>query len=173
MDLFTEQLDKDLHDRSSFDCGVIELNNFLKLHANQNQSKNLSKTYVAVLPHKTKSLKPILGYYTLSSGQVNCEQLPENIKIKLPKHPVPVARIGRLAVDKDYKKQGIGSFLLHDAFSSILGIAKKIGTFAVVVDAKNDKAKAFYKKYGFLGLQESALTLFLPIKTIQSASKQQ
>src|SRR3990167_11185480 len=164
MDLIIEQLNTTLHDRKSFDCGVDELNIFLKQHANQNQSKNISKTYVAVVAVSADDHKKIYGYYTLSAGHIECGQLPEIVKAKLPKYPIPIARIGKLAVDKNYKGQGIGGFLLYDAFSNILDVSQKIGTYAVVVDAKDDEAKAFYKKYEFLELQESALTLFLPIE---------
>ncbi|EKD74400.1 MAG: GCN5-related N-acetyltransferase [uncultured bacterium] len=169
MDLIIEQLNTTLHDRKSFDCGVDELNLFLKQHANQNQSKNMSKTYVAVVAISADDHKKIYGYYTLSAGHLECEQLPESVKAKLPKYPIPIARIGRLAVDKDYKGQGIGGFLLHDALTNVLSIADKIGVFAVVVDAKNDDAKSFYGNYGFTELQDSELTLFLPINTIKSA----
>ncbi|EKD73849.1 MAG: GCN5-related N-acetyltransferase, partial [uncultured bacterium] len=137
MDLIIEQLDTTLHDRKSFDCGVDELNIFLKQHANQNQSKNMSKTYVAVVAVSADDHKKIYGYYTLSAGHIECGQLPEIVKAKLPKYPIPIARIGRLAVDKDYKGQGIGGFLLYDAFTNVLSIADKMGVFAVVVDAKN------------------------------------
>src|SRR3990167_1771582 len=169
MDLIIEQLNTTLHDRKSFDCGVDELNLFLKQHANQNQSKNMSKTYVAVVAISADDHKKIYGYYTLSAGHLECEQLPESVKAKLPKYPIPIARIGRLAVDKDYKGQGIGGFLLHDALTNVLSIADKIGVFAVVVDAKNDDAKAFYKNYGFTELQDSGLSLFLLVSTIKSA----
>lgn len=169
MDLIIEQLNTTLHDRKSFDCGVNELNIFLKQHANQNQSKNMSKTYVAVVAVSADDHKKIYGYYTLSAGHIECDQLPENVKAKLPKYPIPIARIGRLAVDKDYKGQGIGGFLLHDAFVNVLSIADKMGVFAVVVDAKNNDAKSFYGNYGFTELQDSELTLFLPINTIKSA----
>jgi GNAT superfamily N-acetyltransferase len=171
LDLITEQLNTTLHDRNSFDCGVNELNAFLKQHANQNQSKNISTTYVAVVAVSADDRKKIYGYYTLSAGHIQCDQLPENIKSKLPKYPIPIARIGRLAVDNDHKGQGIGGFLLYDAFTNVLSIANKMGVYAVVVDAKNDDAKAFYKKYGFNEFQDSALTLFLPIDTIKSASE--
>lgn len=171
MDLITEQLNAALHDRNSFDCGVNELNTFLKQHANQNQLKNMSKTYVAVVAISADDPKKIYGYYTLAAGHVQCEQLSENIKAKLPKYPIPIARIGRLAVDKDYKGQGIGGFLLHDAFTNVLNIADKMGVFAVVVDAKNEDAKAFYKNYGFTELQDSGLTLFLLVSTIKSAEQ--
>jgi len=169
MNLIIEQLNTSLHDRKYFDCGVDELNNFLKQHVNQNQSKNISKTYVAIVAVSADDHKKIYGYYTLSAGHIECDQLPEIVKTKLPKYPIPIARIGRLAVDKDYKGQGIGGFLLHDVFTNVLSIADKMGVFAVIVDAKNNDAKSFYANYGFTELQDSELTLFLPITTIKSA----
>jgi GNAT superfamily N-acetyltransferase len=171
MDYITEQLNTSLHDRKAFDCGVSELNTFLQQHSNQNQLKNVSKTYVAVVAVSSDDVKKIYGYYTLSAGQVLFDQLPESHKLKLPKYPIPVARIGRLAIDKNYQGQGIGGFLLHDAFSKVLDIAEKMGVFAVVVDAKNESAKAFYENYGFTELQDSGLTLFLSVNVIKSAAK--
>jgi GNAT superfamily N-acetyltransferase len=125
---------------------------------------------VAVVAVSTDNPKKIVGYYTLSAGHVQCEQLPPALKSKIPQYPVPIARIGRLAVDQEYKGQGIGAFLLHDACSNALRVAEKMGVFAVVVDAKNEEAKAFYSHYGFSPLENSALTLILPIKTIQSVA---
>lgn len=169
MDLIIEQLNTSLHDRKSFDCGVAELNIFLKQHANQNQSKNISKTYVAGVAVSADDHKKIYGYYTLSAGHIECDQFPKIVKAKLPKYPISIARIGRLAVDKDYKGQGIGGFLLHDAFTNVLNISDKMGIFAVIVDAKNHDAKSFYRNYGFTDLQDSELILFLLISTIKSA----
>jgi GNAT superfamily N-acetyltransferase len=169
MDLIAEKLNVNSHDRNSFDCGVIELNSFLKQHANQNQSKNISTAYVAVVAVSSANPKKIYGYYTLSAGHVQSDQLPDKIKSKLPKYPIPVARIGRLAVDQNYKKQGIGGFLLHDAFMNVLSIADKMGIFAVMVDAKNNDAKIFYEKYGFSKLQDSNLTLFISVDTVKFA----
>ena len=169
--LTAEPLNTTLHDRNAFDCGIEELNAFLKQHANQNQSKHISKTYVAVVAISADDRKKIYGYYTLSAGHIQCDQLPDAIKSTLPRYPIPIARIGRLAVDKDYQGQGIGGFLLHNAFNNILNIADKMGVYAIVVDAKNNAAKSFYKNYGFTELQNATLTLFLPTSTIKSAIK--
>ena len=141
MNFTIEVLNKNLHDRDSFDCGIDELNNFLKLHANQNQQKNISKSYVAVPQDNINHPKTIAGYYTLSSGHITLSQLSETIQRSLPKHPVPIARIGRLAVHKTHHRQGVGGYLLHNALTNILNISQKIGIYAVVVDAKNNIAK--------------------------------
>ena len=168
MNLIIEELNKNTHNRQLFDCGVEPLNTFLKLHANQNQQKNISKTFVAVLSQDNQNPKTIISYYTLSSGQLLLDQLPAAMQTTLPKHPVPIARIARLAVDKNHHGQGVGSYLLYHALNTILDISKKIGIYAVVVDAKDNTAKSFYKKYGFAALHESELTLFLPMTTLKS-----
>ena len=170
MDLIIERLDKSKHNRNEFDCGKEELHTFIKLHANNNQKLNISVTHVAISQDDSNQNKSIYAYYTLSSGHITYDELPDKLKSKLPKYPVPIARICRLAVDESHQKQGIGEFLLFNAFSNILESAKKIAIYAIVVDAKDAEAKAFYKQYGFIELQRSALTLFLPLKTIQLAS---
>lgn len=172
MDLMIEFLDKTRHDRNDFNCGVDELNRYLKNNANQNQNENISKVFVAVQNtiDWEGQLKKIHGYYTLSAGQVSIEQLPDYLKKRMPKYPIPVARIGRLAVDKKYHGQGVGGFILHDALSRILLLADNIGIFSVIVDAK-ENAKSFYEGYGFEPLKENGLIYFMPIKTIQSIVK--
>lgn len=169
MDLCIEPLEAVSHDRHSFDCGVSELNIFFKQHANQNQLKNLSKTYVAVTKPSSGKNKLVYGFYTLSAGQIHFDQLPVAIKSKLPKYPVPIVRLGRLAVDVNYRGVGIGALLLHSAFRQVLAVASKIGLFALVVDAKNEKAVSFYRSYGFIQLQDVTQTLYLPISTLEAA----
>lgn len=166
MDLIIERLDKSRHNRDAFSCGKEDLDVFIKQHANQNQKLGISNVYVAVLPDDNAPKKIIYGYYTLSSGQIHYEDLPQQQKIKLPKYPIPIVRIGKLAVDINYQKKGIGAFLLFDAFANILKSAEAAACYAVVVDAKDEAAKLFYQQYGFVELQHSGLTLFLPLQTI-------
>ena len=117
MTLIIEPLDKCLHERNVFDCGVEELNKYLKNHAGQNQQNNISKIFVAVTDGLYLIPKPILGYYTLSAGHILWDQLPDKLKQRLPKYPIPIARIGRLARDLTYRGTGIGEFLLYDALN--------------------------------------------------------
>jgi GNAT superfamily N-acetyltransferase len=147
------------HDRKEFDCGETSLNDFLRQFARQNNEKGLGRTFVAVLPQSSR----VYGYYTLASGMVRYETAPK----KLPRYPVPVALLGRLAVDKVAKGQGLGEFLLLDALRRAAGLAEQIGIYAVEVDALNEQARAFYLKYGFLELLDDRQRLFLPIETIQ------
>ena len=102
-------------------------------------------------------------------GLYDCpKSLPEDKKKKLPKHPVPVARIGRLAVDNSTKGKGCGRLLVVDALRRIQGASMQIGVYAVVVDAKNDSAKSFYEKFGFIPFQDESMSLFIPLASLPS-----
>lgn len=162
MPLQFRHLDKSI-DRTDFDCDISELNDFFQKKARQQQSKGFNRTFVLINADKPKKA---LGYYTLSMAEVNLNALPENIKKKLPKHPVPVARIGRLAVDYSTQGEGLGQFLLVDALRRIQNASLQIGVYAVVVDAKNDAAKRFYQKFGFIPFQNLSMSLFIPLASL-------
>lgn len=153
-------LDKSF-DRAPFDCGSPELNDFIKAKARQNQAANFNKTFVAI--QSGEKAKRVLGFYSLSMGEVDLSSLPEAMQKKLPKHPVPVARMGRLAVDNSTKGQGLGKLLLVDAMKRVQSASADVGVYALLVDAKDEAAKAFYKKYGFIELADEPMTLFLPL----------
>ena len=153
-------LDKSF-DRETFDCGSEELNNFLKAKARQNQTAGFNRTFVAVKSDDPD--KKVLGFYSLSMGEIDLSNLPEALRKKLPKHPVPIARMGRLAVDKSTQGQGLGKFLLVDAMKRVQTASASVGVYALLVDAKDDPAKNFYKKYGFIELADAPMTLFLPL----------
>ncbi len=150
------------HNRENFDCGEESLNAFLKKFARQNDERGLGKTYIIVEEGTTE----ILGYYTLSGGSVSSEKIPEN----LPRYPVPVVHLGRLAVDKGAKGQGLGEILLFDALRRILKIADELGIYAVEVFALNERAKKFYLKYGFTSLPNDEFHLYLSVKIIRKLS---
>ena len=105
----------------------------------------------------------VLGYYTISSSAVAFDVVPEN----LPRHPVPVALVGRLAVDNIARSQRLGETLLIHALRSAQRAAKIVGMYAVVVDALDESAKRFYGKYGFNELTDDHLHLYLPMKAIE------
>ncbi len=153
-------LDKSF-DRDTFDCGSIELNNFLKTKARQNQAVGLIKTFVATA--QDDRTKKVIGYYALSMGEINLAALPIVLIKRLPKHPVPVARMGRLAVDVSVKGQGLGKLLMVDAMKRVQTASELIGVYALLVDAKDESAKKFYLKYGFISLTNEPMILFLPI----------
>lgn len=147
------------HDRGNFDCGVEELNSYLLKYSSQHERKGIGRTYVATKDEDSR----VLGYYTISSSAVGFDTVPEN----LPRHLVPVALVGRLAVDNDARGQRLGETLLIHALRSAQRAAKIVGIYAVVVDAFDESAKNFYLKYGFKELADDRLHLYLPMKAIE------
>ena len=160
-----ELLDKVKHDIKFFNCGIKELDLYIKERGSQEIKKKVSAVYVI---HE-KGKKDIFGYYTLSSYSINLSDLPEDVIKKFPKYPLlPATLIGRLAVDKKLQGKKIGQHLLLDALFRSYRLSKQIGSIAVVVDAKNKKAKGFYEKFGFKSFHKHSLKLYLPMKTIKN-----
>jgi len=151
------------HDRSDFDCGREGLNTFLTRRATQNARKDISRTYVC-LPANSNV---VAGYYTLSSGSVSFETLPTDIGERLPRYPVPIAQLGRLAVDARFQGRGLGGILLVDALKRIEVLVDQTGICAVTVHALDDKAIGFYQAFGFRSLKDNLHHLFLPLATIR------
>lgn len=149
------------HDRSLFDCGEASLNTYLRQYALQNDKKGLGRTFVALEPGNPR----IYGYYTLSTGAVTFDKVPQN----LPRYPVPVAHLGRLAVDLSLRGTGarLGETLLLDALRRAVGISEQIGLYAVEVWALNASARDFYLKYGFAALLDDENHLYLPMKSVR------
>ena len=147
------------HQRFEFDCGIESLNLFLKNYARQNEEKGLSRTFVAVRNGDTA----VHGYYSLSSGSVSFEHVPE----KLPRYHIPTAHIGRLAVERSSQGAGLGEFLLIDALRRIVNLADELGIFAVELHAINESAKNFYLKYGFIELKDDPFHVYLSVKSIK------
>lgn len=147
--------------RRSFSCGVVALDDYFKKFAKGNHVKNLGKTFV--LPEENDA---VIGYYTISMGSVDFLSLPQEFRERLPRYPIPIARIARLAVNLKNQGQGWGEFLLVDALQRIREAASLVAAFGVVVDAKDEKAKAFYMKYGFTSFVDNTLCLFLPMSSI-------
>jgi predicted GNAT family N-acyltransferase len=108
----------------------------------------------------------VIGYYTLSTLSIELNQLPEKLARKLPKHPVPAALIGRLAVSNAAQGQGAGKMLLADAIKRTLAVSDQIAIYAMVVAAINDNVKEFYEQFGFTRLGDDSPRLFLPLKSI-------
>jgi GNAT superfamily N-acetyltransferase len=147
--------------RDSFDCGVAALNDFLSRQAGQQQRKGFGKTYVAVGDGEDV----IAGFVTVSVGQVAATELPPGLK--LPRYPVPILRIGRLAVDRRLQEQGVGHELLAFALHLALDFSERVGLYAVVVDAKDDRIAGFYRKLGFRPTLDDALCLYLPLAVLR------
>lgn len=148
------------HQRGGFDCGDAALNEFLQRQAGQLARKGFGKTYVALADDGIT----VLGYVTLSAGQVKSAALSSHLK--LPRYPVPMLRVGRLAVSLNARGRGLGQQLLGFALGLALDFSERVGLYAVVVDAKHEQAKAFYSAFGFLATLSDPLCLYLPIATL-------
>ena len=151
-------LDIDVHDRTGFDCGVPELNDYLKRLAGQHQSKGVSTPFVLV---DSDAPAEILGYYCLSAAQVDAAGLRDSERKKLPRYPVPCFRLGRLAVRKDRHGKGIGKLLLACAVDRCLKARNDVAAYALIVDAKDEKARQFYEHYGFIAFADEPRKLYL------------
>jgi len=150
------------HIRGAFSCGIEPLDIYLRRQATQDMKRRISRVFIA---RYRREEAEIVGYYTLSSLSIDLSALPDNTARKLPKHPMPAALIGRLAVDASAQHQGIGKMLLSNAIKRTLAVSDDIGIYAVVVDAINQNATSFYMRYGFSRLTDTANRLFLPLKS--------
>jgi GNAT superfamily N-acetyltransferase len=155
------------HERSRFRCGELALDTFLQRLARQQQVKHVGKTFVAV---SFPGSKTVLGFYTLSAGSVQFRELPPGVQKRIPRYPVPVARLGRLAVDLSMRGKGLGAALLQDALLRVARVAStEMGILAVVVDAKSEEARRFYEHYGFVPLEDQRSKLAILTATILAA----
>lgn len=152
------------HDVSSFDCGVDALNAFLKNHALQNQRNNSARTFVST---RTGSLE-VVGFYSLCAASVEFEQTPERIRKGLARHEVPLILLARLAVDVSCKGQGLGASLLQDAFFRFMKAQEVVGARALLAHAKDESAKAFYEKWGFVSTEGLPLHLYILTKQVKA-----
>ena len=147
------------HARDGFACGADALDVYFAHQATQDVRRRASACYVAV---ETSSDK-VAGYYTLAAGGVPLTDLPETLTKRLPRYPsVPVARVGRLAVDKAFHGQKLGGALLADA--ALRAMRSEVAVFALVVDAKDDAAEAFYRHHGFERFGTKARQLIVSLK---------
>ena len=154
-----ELLNPKKHNRKQFDCGVEALNTYLQRFANQDQKKDLSRIHVLA------DESHIMGYFSISSHSVSTLKLPD--KKQSTHYPnTPFLLLGRLAVDKQFQKQGYGDALIFHAFKITKDAAEKVGISGMVVDAKDEQAAAFYEKFGFKRLLESNNRLVLPLTAL-------
>jgi ribosomal protein S18 acetylase RimI-like enzyme len=154
------------HDPSSFLSGSDPLNRYLKEQASQDMRRRISVCYVAIDIHT----QVVAGYYTLAAGGVPLPDLSDALAKKLPRHPhVPVARLGCLAVSVHFQKRQLGAALLWDAVQRAMHAG--MGVFALVVDAKDDVAGAFYRHHGFMPLGHDPLSFVLPLTTLSKSRR--
>ena len=159
--MFDEQrLDPARHNRKAFSCGVAPLDRFLQQQAHQNMRRGVSQTFVLV---PANAPAEIAGFYTLAPAEVPLADLQPSDAKPLPPYPVPCFRMGRLARDQRWQGQGIGPLLLGLAVQRCLHAKRSVGGYALIVDAKDAAAKAFYERHGFRTFQDTPLSLYLPL----------
>jgi len=147
----------DEHELNGFACGVAGLDEWLKRRALPNQVSGASRTYVAAEGQK------IVGYYCLASGALALNDAPEHVRRNMP-DPVPMAVLGRLAIDEAWQGKGLGAALLQDAVIRTSQAGSILGIRGLLVHALSDKAKLFYEYYGFTASPTQPLTLVLSLK---------
>jgi GNAT superfamily N-acetyltransferase len=152
------------HYLSAFACGMPALDAWLKRFALQNQAAGASRTYVV---HRENR---VVGYYALAAGSVERQVAPDRVSRGLARHPVPVVILARLAVDETERGGGLGRALLKDALLRIANAADVIGVRAVLVHAKDEKARRFYERFDFEPSPIDPLQLFLLVKDLKHAA---
>lgn len=152
-------------DRSGFECGVEPLDRYFKTQVSQDIKRRVTACFTAL-----DTSGRVAGYYTLASASILLTDLAESLAKKLPRYPnVPAVRMGRLAVDQDFKGKGLGAALLADALRR--AVTAEIAAYAFVVDAKDESAAEFYAHHGFCATADNPLFLYLPLATVKDLVK--
>ena len=155
------------HDRKRFSCGSESLDRYFAQQASQDVRKRATACFVAI--DEAGQTGTVAGYYTLAAGSIALTDLPEALARKLPRYPsVPVARLGRLAIDRAYQGRKLGAALLWDAAQRVS--KSDVMAYALVVDAKDESAEAFYLHYGFVTFGSLPLQLLIPIASFINIS---
>ncbi|PLX97022.1 MAG: GNAT family N-acetyltransferase [Desulfuromonas sp.] len=164
------ELDKKRHDRSTFDCGEDELNDFIKTKAAKHMAAGISRTMVlpAVTPFADGKY-PLCSFYAIAPSQIERATLPEALAKRLPHYPIPVFLIAQLAVHKEYKGEGLGKITLIKALEHLFKVNAHMKAYAVVVDCLNQAAQDFYAKFGFeiLCSHNDRTRMFMPMGTVE------
>lgn len=151
------------HDRAAFSCEEPRLESYIKTQARQDASKKLAAIFIMTVDGRA-----IAGFYTLSQYTIRSGDIPEAITRRLTRHDqIPATLIGRLARDTAYRGTGAGDLLLVNALQRCLALSRQAASWAVVVEAKNERGTVFYKRFGFETFPSRPLKLFLPIATIE------
>lgn len=157
------------HDRASFTCGVPALDAYLQRQARQDLERKLAAVFV--LTQDSKESVAIAGFYTLSAHSILAADLPPTLGSRLPRFPLPVTLLGRMAVSQALHGQRLGEFLLMHALERAWLGSQQVASWAVVVDAKAG-ARDFYLKHDFIALPAQLDRLFLPMTTIEELFRQ-
>ncbi|MEX2447003.1 MAG: GNAT family N-acetyltransferase [Dehalococcoidia bacterium] len=149
----------------SFDCGSEPLNEYLQRYARQNHDSGLAKTWVAVEAGGER----VLGFYTLTVAHVEFASAPERLRRRFPRYPIPVYRLARLAVARTVQGQRVGAELLLSAVMRARAAADSVGGIGLLIDAKDDDAARWYRRFGATPLVDHPLLLLLPFDVVGAA----
>jgi ribosomal protein S18 acetylase RimI-like enzyme len=153
------------HDRAAFSCSVEALDVYFRRYARQDVRSRAAAVWVLY----DVAASRVAGYYTLSAFGIQPHAIPQEFLKKLPHYdPLPAILLGRLAVDSRYRRQRYGEMLLLDALRRSWEQSAIIGAVAMIVDAKDDPARAFYEHYDFIRVLDDEYRLYLPMKAIES-----
>jgi GNAT superfamily N-acetyltransferase len=152
------------HERRAFTCGQPDLDAWFRERASQDEKRNLARVFVASDP------AGVVGFHTLSSYTIGLPDLPADLARKLPRYEaIPAALLGRLARAERVRRQGVGELLIADAIRRTLSAAASLAVYATLVDAKDERASAFYERFGFRPFPSRPNRLFLLAETAAKA----
>lgn len=166
---FTIKLfDPAVHDRSHFSCGVLQIDNFLKLTAKKGSKADVVRIWVIINDNSE-----VIGFYGINMHSVDVGDMPQSYAKKAMKHGLlPAAFIAMVGVDSGQQGKGIGGILIADALNRIARVSEEIGTCVIILDVFDDGnseavelRKAYYEAFGFISLPSQPLRLFMPVQT--------
>lgn len=165
------ELDKNHHDRMSFNCGEASLNTFIQTQAAKHMLSGISRTLV--LPETVilaNNKRRICAFYSIAPSAIRQDNLPPALAKKLPSYPVPVFLIAQLAVQSEYQSSGLGKVTLLSALETLWKINESMRAYAVIVDCLTPAAESFYAKFGFskLSVDNRLTRMFITMKTIKA-----
>ena len=153
------------HDLSAFDCGEANLNEWLKKHAKQANTSGSARTFVV----SDSDTHAVAGYFSLTVGQIDIMDAPARVAAGMGRFPIPVVLLARLAVDGKWQSQGLGGAMLREAVLKTLALSEHVGVRAMLVHPLNERAEAFYMKYGFIKSPVREKQLLLLLKDARKA----
>ena len=152
----------DHHEIAAFSCGEHSLDDWLRRRSRANQASGATRTFVVIDGTR------VVAYYALASGDISCRDAPGRFRRNMPE-PIPVAVLGRLAVDRDHAGQGLGRALIRDCGQRVLHAADTIGIRGIVVHAISDEAKDFYLRLGFSVSPSAPMTLMVTLSDLHAS----
>jgi len=153
------------HNRAAFDCGEPALNEFLLRYARQSHDNGAAKTFLAIDDER----QIILGFYSLAPASLAYERTPDVVRRGHGRHEMAGFRLARIAVHRDHHGRGLGGQLLLAAGRRCLAVAAEVGGSILIIDAKTERAAAWYASYGAVPLLDTSRTLVLPLATLGAA----